>query len=99
MVEEQEKIIANNFKLFSNYPNRINPSTTIKYKIPEISFVTIKVYDVLGNEITTLVNEEKTVGEYNVEFRIDDLELTSGIYIYHLRAGNYIETRKMVLLK
>jgi hypothetical protein len=95
------------FKLFNNYPNPFNPITKIKYQLPEISFVTIKVYDVLGNEIATLVNEEKPAGEYNVEFRIDNLELTSGIYFYQLRASDpstgsgqgFVETKKMVLLK
>ena len=80
MVEEQEKIIANDFKLFSNYPNRINPSITIKYKIPEISFVTIKVYDLVGNEVATLVNEEKPAGKYKAEF--SGTGLPSGIYFY-----------------
>jgi len=87
------------YLLHQNYPNPFNPNTTIKYQIPEISFVTIKVYDVLGKEIVTLVDEEKPAGEYNVEFRIDNLELSSGIFFYQLQAGNYIETKKMVLLK
>lgn len=83
--------------LLTAYPNPFNPSTTIRYQIPEMSFVTIKVYDVLGNEIATIVNEEKTIGSYEVEF--DASELTSGIYFYQLKADNYIETKKMVLLK
>jgi photosystem II stability/assembly factor-like uncharacterized protein len=87
------------FLLSQNYPNPFNPTTTIKYQIPLISFVTIKVYDVLGNEIATLVNEEKPAGEFSVEFRIDNLELSSGIYFYQLRAEDYTETKKMVLLK
>jgi hypothetical protein len=61
--------------------------------------VSLKVYDVLGNEVATLVNGKKPAGEYNVEFRIDNLELSSGIYFYQLRAGNYVETKKMVLLR
>jgi hypothetical protein len=83
--------------LCQNYPNPFNPTTTIKYQIPEISFVTIKVYDILGNEIATLVSEEKPAGSYDVEFIGD--ELPSGIYFYQLEAGNFIETKKMVLLK
>jgi hypothetical protein len=59
----------------------------------------LKVYDILGREVATLVNEEKPAGEYNVEFRIDNLELTSGIYFYQLRSGDYVETKKMVLLR
>jgi hypothetical protein len=83
--------------LSQNYPNPFNPSTTIKYEIPELSFVTLKVYDVLGNEITTLINEEKPIGNYEVEFNASSLP--SGIYFYQLQAGSFIETKKMVLLK
>jgi hypothetical protein len=85
------------FSLAQNYPNPFNPATTIKYQIPELSFVTLKVYDVLGGEIATLVNEEKPAGGYEVEF--NKTELPSGIYFYRLQADNYIETRKMVLMK
>jgi len=94
-VEEEDYLI--DYELSQNYPNPFNPSTTIKYQLPEMNFVTIKVYDVLGNEVATLVNEEKPVGEYEVEF--DGTGLPSGIYFYQLRAGNYVETKKMVLLK
>jgi len=87
----------NNFNLHQNYPNPFNPATTIKYQIPEVNFVTIKVYDVLGIEITTLVNEEKPAGRYEVDF--DATELTSGVYFYKLEAGSFVETKKMVLLK
>jgi hypothetical protein len=105
-VEEEENYLRF-YKLSPNYPNPFNPTTTIKYQIPEISFVTIKVYDVLGNEIATLVNEEKPAGEYNVEFSAiggsvsggSTFALPSGIYFYQLRAGNFIETKKMVILK
>ena len=83
--------------LLTAYPNPFNPSTTIRYQIPEMSFVTIKVYDVLGNEIATIVNEEKTIGSYEVEF--DASELTSGIYFYQLKAEDFIETKKMILIK
>jgi len=86
-----------NFRLQQNYPNPFNPSTTIKYQIPELSFVTITVYDVLGNEIATLVNEEKPAGSYEVEFNGSDL--TSGIYFYTLIAWNYSNTKKLVILK
>jgi hypothetical protein len=85
------------FLLSQNYPNPFNPKTKIKYQIAKISFVTIKVYDVLGSEVATLVNEEKPAGSYDVEFIGD--ELPSGIYFYQLEAGNFIETKKMVLLK
>jgi len=85
------------YSLSNNYPNPFNPTTNIKYKIPELSFVTLKVYDVLGNEITTLVNNEKPVGSYEVEFNAT--ALPSGIYFYRLQAGSFVETKKMVLLR
>ncbi len=85
------------FALHQNYPNPFNPSATINYQIPELSNVTLKVYDVLGNVIETLVNEEKQSGIYNVEF--DATGLSSGIYLYRLQAGNFIESKKMLLLK
>ena len=92
---------VNNFELFQNYPNPFNPTTKIKYKLPEINFVTIKVYDILGNEITTLVNDEKPADNYEVEFSATGggINLTSGIYLYQIKAGNYSETKKMILLK
>ena len=77
--------------------NPFNPTTTIKYQIPELSFVTLKVYDVLGNEIATLVYEEKPVGSYEVDFNA--IGLPSGIYFYKLQAGSFVETKKMVLMK
>ena len=76
--------IPHNFSMLQNYPNPFNPNTTIKYQIPKLSFVTLKVYDVLGNAIATLVNEEKPAGSYEVEF--DGIGLTSGIYYYQFRA-------------
>ncbi|MBT8386042.1 MAG: T9SS type A sorting domain-containing protein [Ignavibacteria bacterium] len=85
------------FNLSQNYPNPLNPATIIKYQLPELSFVTLKVYDVLGNEVALLVDEEKPAGSYEINF--DGSELTSGIYFYQLKAGNFIETKKMVLLK
>ena len=84
-------------KLEQNYPNPFNPTTTIKYQIPELSFVTLKVYDVLGSEVATFVNEERVIGSYEVEF--DATSFPSGIYFYQLQVGVYVETKKMVLLK
>jgi len=92
-----EEHTPNKFILGQNYPNPFNPKTRVKYQIPKISFVTIKVYDVLGNEIATLVNEEKPIGSYEVEF--DARSLPSGIYFYRLQAGSFSETNKMLLLK
>lgn len=85
------------FELKQNYPNPFNPSTTIKYEIPERCSVSIKVYDVLGNEVAMLVNEDKQAGAYEVEF--DGSALTSGIYFYQLKAGEFVATKKMILLK
>ena len=85
------------YELYQNFPNPFNPTTTIRYEIPERSFVTIKVYDVLGNAVGTLVDEEKPGGEYEIEF--DGSRLTSGIYFYQLKAGSFIETKKKVLIK
>lgn len=85
------------FQLFQNYPNPFNPITTIKFQIPKRDFVTLVVYDVLGSEITTLVNEEKPAGKHEVEFNAENL--SSGICFYQLKAGKYINTKKMILLK
>ena len=85
------------FVLSQNYPNPFNPTTKIRYSISQTSNVIIKVFDILGNEIETLVNEEKLIGNYEVEFNA--INLPSGIYFYHLRAGNFFETKKMILLK
>ena len=99
---EQFESELNTYSLLNNYPNPFNPSTTIRYSIPTSEFVTLKVYDVLGNEVATLVNEEKSAGEYEVEFNSHsgvDKNLVSGIYFYQLKVGNFIETKKMILIK
>ncbi|HSW55220.1 MAG TPA: T9SS type A sorting domain-containing protein, partial [Ignavibacteriaceae bacterium] len=83
--------------LEQNYPNPFNPSTTLSFVIGHRSFVTLKVYDVLGNEVATLVDEYKPAGEYEVEFVASGL--TSGIYFYKLQAGSFVEARKMILMK
>jgi len=85
------------FCLYSNYPNPFNPSTTIKYDIPRQALVQLKVYNVLGKEIATLVNKEQLAGTYSVKF--DALNLASGIYFYTIKAGNYTTSKKMLLLK
>jgi hypothetical protein len=85
------------FELLSNYPNPFNPSTTIKYSIPTSEFVSLKVYDVLGSEVATLVNEEKPTGNYKVNFNATNL--SSGIYFYTLKVGNFTQTKKLILMK
>lgn len=93
--------VVNSFSLWQNYPNPFNPKTSIQYVIDSQQFVTLKVYDILGNEIATLVNEDKPAGEYEVEFNASSGigNLVSGIYFYKLKAGNFIQTKKMILLK
>ena len=85
------------FSLEQNYPNPFNPSTTIRYNIPERSFVSIKVYDVLGNEIATLVNGDKQAGNYKIDWNAGSL--SNGVYFYTLSTGNYFTTKNMILLK
>jgi S-formylglutathione hydrolase FrmB len=97
VIEPRDISTVKEFHLAQNYPNPFNPTTTIRYQIPELSFITLKVYDVLGNEITTLVNEEKPIGIYEVELNANNL--SSGVYFYRLQAGSFVETRKMILMK
>ncbi len=85
------------FSLDQNYPNPFNPATKIKYSIPSASQTTLKVYDVLGDEVATLVNGEKQAGSYEVEF--DAASLSSGVYFYKLQSGGFVQTRKMIVLK
>jgi hypothetical protein len=94
---ENEKETPSSFYLEQNYPNPFNPSTVISYQLPVSSDITIKVFDVLGNEIATLVNEFKAAGKYEVAFNSE--RLVSGVYFYQFKAGNYINTKKMILLK
>ncbi len=90
-------IDLSSFKLQQNYPNPFNPVTEIKYSIPVESHVELKIYNVLGNEVATLVNEEKPAGEYSVKF--DASSLSSGIYIYRLHTHYSTITKKMTLIK
>lgn len=85
------------FALDQNYPNPFNPATTINYSIPNQSFVSLKVYDTLGKEVAVLVNEEKISGNYKVEFNAENLP--SGIYLYTITAGEYSDTKKLLLIK
>jgi myo-inositol-hexaphosphate 3-phosphohydrolase len=99
---EDESSTPENIELFQNYPNPFNPNTSIQYTVNSHQFVSLKIYDVLGNEIITLVNEDKPGGDYEVEF--DATELTSGVYFYKLMVGSpeglaFIKTNKMLLLR
>jgi hypothetical protein len=90
-------ILLKGYNLKQNYPNPFNPSTTISFTIPEAGYVTLKVYDALGQEVATLLDGFKNAKTYNIRF--NGKELASGVYLYRLEAGNYVITRKMVLLK
>jgi photosystem II stability/assembly factor-like uncharacterized protein len=94
---ENETTTVNNFELLQNYPNPFNPKTKIRFRIANFEFVSLKIYDVLGNEIVILVNEEKPVGSYTVEFNASNLP--SGVYFYRLRAGSFNQIKKMILIK
>ena len=99
---EDKEINVNNFTLFNNYPNPFNPSTTISYELATGSFVTLKVYDILGNEIATLVNEFKPAGNYKAWFEgknSSNNQLASGTYFYRLQSNGNAITKKMILLK
>ena len=91
------EIAPRKISLEQNYPNPFNPSTTISWQSPVGSWQTLKVYDILGNEVTTLIDEYRNAGSYEVEF--DASKHSSGVYFYQLRAGDFIETKKMILLK
>jgi hypothetical protein len=96
-VEDEISEVPTQFLLSQNYPNPFNPTTNIEYQIPELSFVTLKVYGVLGSEVTTLVNEEKAIGSYEVEWNASNVP--SGVYFYRINAGDFTITKKMVLLR
>ena len=96
-VEDEVNEIPTEFALRQNYPNPFNPSTKIKYSVPQSSQVQIKVFDVLGKEIETLLNEEKSAGTYELIWNAANLP--SGVYFYQLKAGEYINTKKMILIK
>ena len=96
-VKPQQTKIPNHFYLNQNFPNPFNPTTTISYEIPQKSFVTIKIYDLLGREVTALVNEEEIAGSHSVNFNAQNL--SSGVYFYSVNAGGFNQTKKMVLLK
>jgi hypothetical protein len=93
-----ESLIPTSFSLSQNYPNPFNPETTIRYKLSAVSFVDLKVYDILGNVVATLVNETQQPGMYNVKFLVNS-SLSAGIYFYKLTAGDFIQAKKMLLLK
>ena len=96
-VEKEFGKTPDSYGLKQNYPNPFNPTTIIRYQIPTSEFVSIKIYNILGKEVSTLVNENKSAGEYSIKFDANNLQ--SGFYIYQLKAGNFSEVRKMLLIK
>ncbi|MEK9138396.1 MAG: T9SS type A sorting domain-containing protein, partial [Bacteroidota bacterium] len=96
-IYKPQSAIPNRFSLEQNYPNPFNPSTTISFTIPHSSFITLKVFDVLGREVATLVNEELRAGRYERTF--DGSGLASGVYLLRLQAGSSVQTNKLLLLK
>jgi len=95
--EESNGNLLKDYALNQNYPNPFNPSTVINYQLPIDGFVTLIIYDILGREVKTLVNEYKPQGKYTVSF--DGSKLASGIYFYQLRTGNFVSTKKMLMVK
>lgn len=93
-----DEIVVSSFKLEQNYPNPFNPATKIKYSIEKGSFVSLKVYDVVGREVATLVNEFQKSGNYSATFN-NGMNLSSGVYFYNLKAGSFQDVKKMILLK
>jgi len=92
-----DNTIPNTFSLSQNYPNPFNPTTIIQYSIKEVSDVKLRVYDMLGREVKTLVNQQQSAGRYNIEFNA--VNLSSGVYFYRIEAGNFIDSKKLLLLK
>jgi hypothetical protein len=101
-VKEVVELMPSSFSLAQNYPNPFNPSTVISYQLSAVSNVQVKVFDMLGREVATLVNEERPVGRYQINWNGTDnfgSKVTSGVYFYTLRAGSFVATKKMILLK
>ena len=95
--EELVGLTPETFALYNNYPNPFNPATKIRFAIPQSTFTVLKVYSILGEEVASLVNELKTPGIYEINF--DGTDLASGTYLYKLQAGDFSETKKMIVLK
>ncbi|MDZ7766269.1 MAG: T9SS type A sorting domain-containing protein [Melioribacteraceae bacterium] len=96
-VDDKPEEVINRFSLSQNYPNPFNPSTRIEYQVSSIEKVSLKVYDILGREIKTFVNEVKSPGSYEVQFNAS--RLASGVYFYRLTTGDFVQTKKMMVIK
>jgi hypothetical protein len=95
--EDFENIIIDEFKLNQNFPNPFNPSTKISFQLATNEFVTLRIYDVVGQEVKTLLNSEMQKGKYDIDFNAS--KLSSGIYFYRIQAGKFIDTKKLILMK
>jgi hypothetical protein len=97
--DKHAKLVSNpnNFNLYQNYPNPFNPSTTIEFTLPNSESTTLKVYDILGKEVATLVSQKLNQGNHTYTF--EGKNLASGVYYYRLEAGNFVQTHKMIYLK
>ena len=97
VINSNQELAERNFNLYQNYPNPFNPRTVIRYSLSENQNTSLKIYDVLGNEVVSLVNEKQNSGSYNIEF--DGTNLPSGIYFYKITSGKYSAVKRMVLIK
>jgi hypothetical protein len=95
-VEQLDGAVPREYALSQNYPNPFNPATTIQFALPKSSYVSLKVYDALGREITMLVSQQLNPGYFTIRWNAN---VSSGIYFYRLQAGNYVATKKMILIK
>jgi hypothetical protein len=100
-IEESNVKIPTKFSLEQNYPNPFNPETKIVFSLPYAGNVKLKIFDVLGNEVSTLLNEFRAAGRYEVDFNIDIISnnISSGVYFYRIEADNFVSTKKMIYLK
>jgi hypothetical protein len=96
-IESDYSAIPTKLEVYQNFPNPFNPITTIKWQLPERAFVTLKIYDVLGREVVTLVDEELNAGQHETVYNASGI--SSGVYFYKIKAGSFVETKKMILLK
>jgi hypothetical protein len=96
-IKELPNVKPTVYTLSQNYPNPFNPTTNIRFSIPKAGLVTMKVYNVIGQEVASLVNEYKEAGTYNVDF--NGVNLTSGVYFYSISSGDFTSTKKMILMK
>ena len=96
-VKYQGSLAVTDYAIEQNFPNPFNPSTTIKYQLPQNGLVTLKIYDILGKEVATLVNSEQQSGRYEVNFNATNL--ASGVYLYRIKVNDYVAVKKMLLLK